>query len=302
MNVLSMAIFLLDEKLEPFFLHGNTIKGGTRNGKTQWHYTGSPDAMGISLFAAEYMTETFEAGGLNAQLKYFAKHDSSVRDMDAANVIKAAIDYFTEVYGPLFYDKHLTILELPAYFSGGFAGGSTSAVDETIFSPKGHIPAESPHSGGGIDVLVHEIAHQWWGIATIPVQDGTSCWSAEGITCYSTYCFLKEYLGEDYVRENYVNEWQHNWEIYKNAFYIQHPEYLEKLSDKDVSNIMGSLLSMRLYSIMPLMMLKAEDALGGTESLQEKLSELYMSHMGQLITYDDFLAATGLTEEAILLE
>lgn len=277
----------LDEGLEPVFTMGKAVKGETKEGKTQWQYTGRRGTQGASVIAAQYMTKTFEAGGLQIELKHFAKHDRSIGEMDAVAVIQSAIDYFTRVYGPLIYQKSLTILELPAYVSGGFAGGNTSAMDETSFSEKGYLPVDSltPHSGGGIDVLVHEIAHQWWGIATMPIQDGTSCWSAEGITCYSTYSFMKEYFGEAYVEEHYLKGWQQDWKTYQNAFYVQHPEYLTKLSEKDVSNIMASFQDMRLYSLMPLMMLKGEAALGGTEAYQQKLAQLYLSHLARPIPY-----------------
>lgn len=307
-NVFDNSVFsgtiYLDENLEPISPRGKLVKGRTKDGKTQWQFTGNSGSQGLSVFAAEYMTNTFEAGGLNIDLKYFKKHDKSITDMDAVNVIKAAIDYFTEAYGPLIYSKNLTMLELPAYVSGGFAGGNMSAMDETNFYVKNYLPMEShtPDSGGGIDVLVHEIAHQWWGLATMPVQDGISNWSAEGITCYSTYCFMKQYFGEEYANKHYLKEWRQGWNTYRNAFYIQHPEYLEKLSPKDTANIIGSLTSMRIYGIMPLMMLKGEEALGGTEAFQKKLSELYRTHLGQPITYDDFLTVTGLTKEAMELE
>ena len=292
---------LLDTALEPVFMRGKPEMGASTDGKTEWRYTGSPGSQGISLFAADYMTRSFEAGGLDIDFKYFRKHDKSVTDMNAVNVLKATIDYFTEVYGPLIYSGNLTMLELPAYVSGGFAGGNMSAMDETNFAAEGYLPVESlsPDQGGGIDVLVHEIAHQWWGLATMPIPDGASNWSAEGVTCYSTYCFMKQYFGEDYAGKHYLEVWQEGWDTYRNAFYIQHPEYLTKLSPEDVSNIMGSFMTMKLYDIMSLMLLKGEETFGGTGAFQKKLSELYRTHLGQPITYDDFLSATGLTKEAI---
>ncbi|MBU5333697.1 hypothetical protein KQI61_15970 [Anaerocolumna aminovalerica] len=294
----------LDNNLEPVFAKGKGEKVGVRDGKTQWSFTGNTGTQNTSIFAAEYMTRSFEAGGLNIELKYFRKHHKSITDMDAVNVIKEAIDYFTKAYGPLIYNKNLTMLELPAYVSGGFAAGNMSAMDETNFNAEGYLPLESlsPDQGGGIDVLIHEIAHQWWGLATMPMQDGVSNWSAEGITCYSTYSFMKQYFGEDYVNERYLKVWQKGLDTYQNAFYIQHPEYLGKLSEADASNIMASFEHMRLYDIMPLMMLKGEKSLGGSEAFQKKLSQLYMAHLGQPITYDDFLNTTGLTKEAIEIE
>ncbi len=293
----------LDENLEPVFAGGRVEKDITKDGKTGWKFTGSAGTQGTRMFAAEYMTRTFEAGGLTIEFKYFKKHDKSLTDMDAINVIKAAIDYFTEAYGPLIYSERLTMLELPAYVSGGFASDNMSAMDETSFNAAGYLPVASltPDSRGGIDVLVHEIAHQWWGLATMPIQDGVSSWSAEGITCYSTYRFMEQYYGKEYAEERFLKVWQKGWNTYQNAFYIQHPEYLAKLSEGDASNVMGSFVNISLYDIMPLMMLKGEEALGGTAQFQKKLAELYQSHLGQPITYDDFLTATGLTKEAILL-
>lgn len=141
----------LNEKLEPVFSKGKPVKAETKGEKDEWQYVGSAGTQGTGIFAADYMTKSFEAGGLNINLKYFAKHDKSIKEMDAVNVIQAAIDYFTEVYGPLVYDKNLTILELPAYASGGFAGGNMSAMDETSYDEEGYLPVEaiSPDQGGG---------------------------------------------------------------------------------------------------------------------------------------------------------
>jgi len=293
----------LDKKLEPVFFYGKSAKKDTRNGKTEWEYTGVTGTQGINMYAAGYITRTFEAGGLTVELKYFAKHNKSILEMNAINVLKAAIDYFTEVYGPLPSRDRFIVLELPAYESGGFAGGNISAMSETCLNMKEYLPTVSsdPHSDSGIDVLVHEIAHQWWGITAIPIPDDTSCWSPEGITCYSTYSFLKHYFGEEYAREHFVKEWQRDWDTYKNAFYIRNPEHLAKLSEEDKSNIMGSFLRMRQYSIMSLMMLKGEELIG-SEAFHQKLSGLYTSNMGEFISYDDFLAGIGLSKEVLELE
>ena len=56
-----------------------------------------------------------------------------------------------------------------------------------------------------------------------------------------------------------------------------------------------------LYDMMPLKLLKAEAALGGTEAFQGKLKQLYQSYLGNDITYDNFLSVTGLTGEVLNL-
>jgi hypothetical protein len=291
----------LDERLEPVFTRANGVKGETANGKTQWQFTADPGNDRTGLDAAVYDTTTFKAGGLNVEFKYFAKQKAAIANTDTIAIMKSAIDYFTNAFGPLPYKDHLTVLELPAYFSGGGAFGNTSAMDETSFAVAGYLPdgAGDPDSGGGIDVLVHELAHQWWGLATYPMPDDTSYWSAEGITCYSTYCFMKDYFGADYADSHFVSGWQSSLKSYRNAFYIQNPAYLKKLSASDRSNVLSALNNIGLYDIMPLRLVKAEKALGGGGAFQKKLSELYLKHLGQPITYDDFLSATGLTKEAI---
>lgn len=75
--------------------------------------------------------------------------------MDAVNVIRAAVDYFTQVCGPPTYDRNLTILKFPAYASGGFAGGNMSAMDETNYDEEKYLPAEAmtPDQGNYLFVV-----------------------------------------------------------------------------------------------------------------------------------------------------
>lgn len=66
--------------------------------------------------------------------------------------------------------------------------------------------AGDPDSSGGIDVLVHELAHQWWDLTSYPMEDGTLYWSGEGITCYSARCFMKDCFGAEYANKHFINE------------------------------------------------------------------------------------------------
>jgi len=291
----------MNEQLSPIFSKVQAKRLDTNEGKTTWGFS-SIGGRSTSVSAADYLTVSFEAGGLQVDFKYFAKHDDEIANMDAIQVMKAAIDYFTEAYGPLPYKHHLVMLELPASFSGGFASGNMSAMDETSFAEARYLPnsvVATPDSGSGLETIVHEIAHQWWGLATYPVPDQTSYWSAEGITCYSTYRFMEHHFGTEYAKERYLDVWQKSRETYERAFYVQHPEYLQKLSASDASRVMASLRSMGLYDLMPLKLLKAEQAVGGPKEFRKKLAELYQSRIGNMISYQDFLSATGLTTEVL---
>ncbi|UQT46910.1 hypothetical protein M5E87_17100 [Flavonifractor plautii] len=89
-----------------------------------------------------------------------------------------------------------------------------------------------------------------------------SPWSAEGLTCYTTYRIVKELYGEDYAREHYVDQWRGEVEDYYLNFYVRHPEYLEALPEAERLAISNSLSGMRQYSEMPLKILKAEELVG----------------------------------------
>lgn len=292
----------INEHLTPVFRRGEGKKLETVDGRTRWNLQ-TTGMGGGGLIAAEYCSSFFEAGGLKVEFKYFKKHQESVNEMDAAKVMKAAIDYFTRAYGKLPYEDHLTILELPACFSGGFASGNISAMSENVFASTGHLPTgeNNPDSGGGVDVLVHEIAHQWWGLATHPQQDGASNWTTEGLTCYSTYRFMEHYYGAPYAKEHYLDRWEKSWATYKNAFYIQNPDYLVKLSAKDASNVLGRLRSMAIYDLMSLQLLKAEAAVGSKEAFQNGLARLYQDNLNGFITFEQFISTMGLTEEVLHL-
>ena len=85
---------------------------------------------------------------------------------------------------------------------------------------------------------------------------------------------------------------------------MRHPEYLEILPEEERLRISNSLSGVRQYSEMPLKLLKAEQLVGGEEAMDQILHELFnreVDPMYPYLTYDEFLRACGLTEEALNL-
>ena len=283
----------LDEKLFPVSPQGRMIRLEAENGRTKWSYPKGSSS--VNIMAARYCAKSFEAGGLNVDYICFSKHDSKTNNEKAVEVMRSAIDYFTEQYGALPYDGRLCMLELPALYAGGFASGNTSAMDETHFNT-------GDSSDNAVGVLVHEIAHQWWGMSSYPVRDDYSYWSAEGITCFSAYRFMEYYYGKDHAKTFYLDKWQEGWETYKDAFYVKHPESLSRLSERDAAMVMETLNAIGLYKIMPLRIKKAEELLGGTESFMDYLSDLYKARKYKTISYGEFLSMTDLSKKELELE
>ncbi|MNI50834.1 hypothetical protein D3C73_1055230 [compost metagenome] len=118
-----------------------------------------------------------------------------------------------------------------------------------------------------MEVLVHEICHQWWGINTLIVQDGQSAWGPEGITNYSTYLFFKNKYGEEYGKRM-IEDWQEGYDSMQNSFYMKNPEYLNRLSEEDISTNLSPQTGITMYNMMPLQLLKAEELVGGEEAFR----------------------------------
>ena len=132
--------------------------------------------------------------------------------------------------------------------------------------------------------------------------DPTSPWSAEGLTVYTTYRFVKELYGADYAQKHYVGQWRQAVDGYYLSFYVRHPDYLERLPEDKQLEITNALTYVRQYCVMPLKILKAEQLVGGEGAMDQILRGLFNRELDPAypyLTYQDFLDACGLTEEAL---
>ena len=118
---------------------------------------------------------------------------------------------------------------------------------------------------------------------------------------------VKEKYGELYAEKYYVDKWKQDVKHLNNNFYYRHPEYLDKLPDSYRADIETSVSSLKKYSLMPLMLLKAEERLGGEKEMDKVLQELYSKNIEYQeletgCTMQDFLDIAGLTEEDLEIE
>ena len=223
----------------------------------------------------------------------------------AAEAVRAVVDYCAGHYGPLSFGggERLKLIQ-SRVTGGGYAVDGASLLDEADFTA--HNLGDAGKGGGAAEVMIHELVHQWWGLGNMFDDSGPdSPWSAEGLTCYTTYRIVKELYGGDYAREHYVDQWRGEVEDYYLNFYVRHPEYLEALPEAERLAISNSLSGMRQYSEMPLKILKAEELVGGEAAMDEILHGLFnreLDPMYPYLTYQEFLDACGLTEEDLTLD
>ena len=278
------------------------VIGENPDGTKTWRVT--DNGGNTIIYAGDYVKEEVETETGTIDFFYGRKHKTVMDALGVQDVVKAAMDYCTDHYGPLFTlsENGLKLIESRVSHSG-YAGFGASTMDEADFTLLNMTDSSKGATGG--EVMIHELVHQWWGQGrTFPVEDD-GAWSAEGLTVYTSYRIAKELFGEEYARKNYIDLWKDNLETYRKNFYVRNPEYLDRLSEQDRSVITGSLSDLRKYDEMPLKLLKAEELVGGEEAFDRILYELFNSepdYENPDLSYEEFLDACGLSEEDLELE
>jgi aminopeptidase N len=98
----------------------------------------------------------------------------------------AVLDFFSDRIGPYAYER------LGQVEANGVKGGMEAAT--SIFY--GDESAKAPQTKRWRNVIIHEIAHQWWGNA-VTEADWDDVWLSEGFATYFTHLFVEHAYGRD---------------------------------------------------------------------------------------------------------
>jgi aminopeptidase N len=141
------------------------------------------NAVGIEQFDVHY------AGRVkDVELSTWVAH----QDRDAGityfeEPARQALDFFSEHIGPYSYEKLANVA------AAGINGG-TEHASAIFYGERGVKP--EPATG----LVVHEIAHQWFG-DSITETDWDHVWLSEGFATYFTHLFTEHYSGRDAMVE-----------------------------------------------------------------------------------------------------
>lgn len=252
----------------------------------------------LVVIASHYIKEEIQAGGINIDFYYHVNHSPYIRQVEASKIIKEAVDSFTNMFGALNYNEvPLKIVDTSVLLAGGFASGNISCMGEGIFDP-GSFSENKLEGSNGVEVLVHEIAHQWWGTSVRFETNGA--WSPEGLTVYSTSRFMEQKYGPSYATQNGHEKWAQSVGQLKRTFYYRHPEYLKVIPADFLFQVLGTNNSIVMYSQMPLQIDRAEKILG-EKKMMRVLSKLFKRYKNGL-TYQDFLFQAGLSAREISVD
>lgn len=294
-----LTVFIAHEPLTDFNENGD----GTRTYKTTLTSTYI-----YNFIAGKYVTDTFtSAEGIKFRFVYGDIYRPIVEEYDIHQSICDVYDYCTRHYGKtpfVLYSKPFMLLQTSSVSNRGYAVPGVSIWAEESISPN---TLNDPMKGANsIEIFIHEMIHQWWGGVGMWCDDSDGVWSAEGLTVYSTYRIVKEKYGELYAKQYYVDEWTRAVEEQNRNFYNRHPEYLEKLPERYREQLRATNKTVNQYRRMPLMILKAEELVGGEEKMDEILRNMFTDYNKKgeqyAVTYKEFLDYCGLTEEDLRLD
>jgi hypothetical protein len=278
------------------------------DGTKTWTGERSGGSPRLWLTAADYNVESFNAGGMEIDFVYSAKYKKIMEEYNIKGAIADVFNYCTKNLGPLSWagDK-LLMVQRSEISGGGNAGDGWVEWGEFIFTPAN---LDDPLKGASAaEVFIHEIVHQWWGGLGVycgyPWNPGNkNLWSDEGLTVYTTYRIIKDKHGDEYAKKHYIDEWQSAVDIQNRGFYFRNPEYLDRLPVRYRNQLLYNFTNTNLYCRMPLMILKAEQLVGGEEKMDEILQRIQREYVrdGNHFTFEHFLEYCGLKEEDLLLE
>lgn len=302
-NDASLTITIPDD-LTPF-LNYELMTEYVDNGDGTKTWTAECPLYVMDFTAGNYVIDTIYADDLQIDFAYGEAYKASVEENDVRQAIIDVFRYCGEHYGELVWaeDKRMLLQQRSAMFMGGYALPGVSQWFENVLSPD--TLSDSTKGNDATDVFIHEMVHQWWGGLGLCCTN-EELWTEEGLTVYSTYRIVKEKYGELYAQQYYVDVWRNAVDIQNRNFYNRHPEYLELLPESYQARLNASNSSTNWYMRMPLMILKAEELVGGEEKMDEILHRMYSDRekftADHPFGFQDFLDYCGLTEEDLGLE
>ena len=138
--------------------------------------------LGVARFAVEHVDD-FEGNPIQT---WVYQQDRDAGFYDFAVPTKQVLEFYSDRVGPFAYEK-LANITSPA------TGGGMEAASAIMY---GENAVTGDRSVRWRNVIIHEIAHQWFGNA-VTESDWNDVWLSEGFATYFTLLFIEHAYGRD---------------------------------------------------------------------------------------------------------
>ena len=227
-----------------------------------WLYT-----LGVARFAVQHL-EDFDGKPVQSWV-YPQDRDAGFRRF--AEPTHAVLSFFSEKIGPFSYEKLANVQSNSV--SGGMESATAIFYDDDVVDPDRRVRWRN--------VIIHEIAHQWFG-NSVTESDWDDVWLSEGFATYFTLLFREHAYG----RDDFV-EGLHDARDRVFRHYDKHPDY--RLIHDELDDMSKVLTGMQYQKgAWTLHMLRG---LVGTESFWEGIREYYAQYRDGSADTADFRRA-----------
>ena len=161
--------------------------------------------LGVARFAVQYADE-FEGKSIQT---WVYRQDRDAGFYDYGELTKKVLAFYSDAVGPFSYEKLANIQSNSV--SGGMEAASAILYSENSVVGDRNVRWRN--------VIIHEIAHQWFGNA-VTEKDWDEVWLSEGFATYFTLLFIEHQYGRDQFVEGLKSS--------KNSvddFYKKNPDY-----------------------------------------------------------------------------
>jgi len=223
--------------------------------------------LGVAQFAVQYVDQ-FDGKSIQT---WVYRQDRDAGFYDFAEPTKRVMDFFSDYIGPYAYEK-IANVETPSV-KGGMETSSAIFYGEELIDGKRSVRLRN--------VVIHELAHQWFGNA-VTETTWDDAWLSEGFATYFTMIFIEQAYG----REEFVNQLTSAKKVTYNYF-AKDPSY--KIID-DRSPEKGPVTNSVTYQkgAWVLHMLRNHV---GDQAFQQGIRDYYRSFMNSNASTTDFRLA-----------
>lgn len=180
--------------------------------------------LGVAPFAVQYVDE-FDGKSIET---WVYRQDRDAGFYDFATPTKKVLEFYSDSIGPFSYEKLANI-------QSNSVGGGMEAASAILYGDNSVVGDRNERWR---NVVIHEIAHQWFG-NSVTEYDWDDVWLSEGFATYFTLLFIEHEYGHDAFLEGLGKSKKTVEE-----FYAKNPEYRivhDNLKD------MGQVTSIQTY-------------------------------------------------------
>lgn len=220
--------------------------------------------LGVAKFAIQYV-DNFQGKSIQTWVYY---QDRDAGFYDFAEPTKKALEFFNSYIGPFSYEKLANI-------QSNSVGGGMEAATAILY---GDNSVTGERSIRWRNVVIHELAHQWFG-NSVTEYDWDDVWLSEGFATYFTLLFIEH----EYGRDAFLEGLQSSKKRVDN-FYEKHKDYTIIHDNlKDMKKVTSSQTyqkgSWTLHMLRGIM---------GTENFWRGIQSYYKKYQNANATTQDF--------------